>query len=266
MVTIGFHFRRYRNVAQGIAVAGTGAGIFGIGPLVQKAGETGGSCGFFIAFACITFHLVLFGVIMRPSKLELYTQKQRFILSKKSSTCEKIGTIVYRYMTVLTNRAVTCISLSILAFCFGTYIVFLYLPTFCTDKGATAMQASYIISISGIASIISRLVTGAFANWKKKKEVYLFSGSMGLLAVATLLFPLYSGTYTGQIIYAGFLGLFLGCPFATVTPINLTYLGVKNMASALGIELCLGGVGAVLGPVLAGTCNSFLVYLCTKCI
>lgn len=246
MIAPGFYFRRYRNVAFGIVLSGTGVGIFGLPPLIQTAADTYGSFGFFVCLAGITVHLIAFGASMIPSTLEKSVHETRFLKKENSAP------MVTSYFQVFKHKSVGCMSFSLFLNCFGSYIVFLYLPTFCAIKGASPMQASYILSVCGAVSIVGRLLTGLIMHLDRFDAVYLFGGSSAVLGVTTMLFPLVSATYVGQIIYATCLGLTFGCPFVSVTPINLSFLGVSHMAIALGVELCIGGIGAIIGPIVAG--------------
>ncbi|WAR21310.1 MOT9-like protein [Mya arenaria] len=177
MVACNFHFRKYRNLALGLAISGSGAGVFGVPPIITWAK------GFY-----------------------------------------------------------------------GMYIVFLYLPRYCIIQGSTEFQASNLVSICGLTSLLGRVLTGAIANTKffQPRVSYLYAGSLVLLSAISCTFPLYSSRYPGQVAFAVVFGLCFGTPYTVINAVNLQHMGVERVTAALGVELCFCGFGGLLGPVVAG--------------
>lgn len=239
-------------MAQGFALSGIGVGIFALSPAIQTARDTYGVTGFFIVLASISIQVIVCGTLIKPSKLERHTQHRRGLGSKTEKRSRCTCSLLKTYMGVLTTRSVTCLSASMFLYCFGTYIVFMNIPNYCIHKGFSDMEASFLLSVCGVASIICRLLTGVAANSDGVDEILLYSGSMGILSLCTCLFPLFSRFYSGQLVYSLILGIYFGSPYVVISTINTQYVGISRMAAALGLELCLGGFGALAGPVFSG--------------
>ncbi|XP_052770838.1 monocarboxylate transporter 2-like [Mya arenaria] len=250
MVACNFHFRKYRNLALGLAISGSGAGVFGVPPIITWAKGFYGSFGFFVTLACITAQLIVCGFVIRPSHLEIYAKRKRSLESKKG---EHVN-LLRLYFNVLKSKVVMCMSLSMLTYCAGMYIVFLYLPRYCTIQGSTEFQASNIVSICGLTSLLGRILTGAIANTKffQPRVSYLYAGSLVLLSAISCAFPLYSSRYPGQVAFAVVFGLCFGTPYTVINAVNLQHMGVEIVTAALGVEFCFCGLGGLLGPVVAG--------------
>jgi cyanate permease len=249
MIAPNFHFKKYRNIAQGISFSGIGAGMFGVPPIISWTGNNYGSFGFFVALACVSAQFIVCGMIARPSSLEIHSRHVRKAETNKRG---ERGGILSMYLKILTTKSVVCYTLSMFAYGFGMYIIFVYLPVYCIRQGSSEMQASYILSICGLSSIFGRIVTGFIANFRQVNEISLYVGSLTIIAIISAMIPLYTASLTGQIAFAIVFGLFFGCPYITITPINFTFIGVGHISSALGIELCGCGAGGIVGPILAG--------------
>ncbi|XP_052770839.1 shematrin-like protein 1 [Mya arenaria] len=152
------------------------------------------------------------------------------------------------FAPTLATAAVTC---GVIA---GLYIVFPYLPRYCIIQGSTEFQASNLVSICGLTSLLGRVLTGAIANTKffQPRVSYLYAGSLVLLSAISCAFPLYSSRYPGQVAFAVVFGLCFGTPYTVINAVNLQHMGVERVTAALGVELCFCGFGGLLGPVVAG--------------
>ena len=250
MLAPGLHFSKYRNLAIGFAMTGNAVGLLGTAPFVMAAREFYGTRGFFIVLACISIHQIVFGMMMRPSSLELSIKRNRSpIATNKSEKSSSVASAFAGYFKVCTTLSVSVLSLSFLIMCISDYAIFIHLPNYCTYLGHSPMEASYLLSATGIASIFGRLMTGFAANIDGLNEMYLHSGSLIGIGIAAVLFPFYGKSYAGQMVLAVIFGFFFGTPFVTATPINIKLVGLSNMAAALANELFMGGVGAIIGPV-----------------
>ena len=250
--TPGFNFHRKLNMAMGLANSGAGLGIFIVGPMTEIARETYGTSGCFFILAAFALHNVVFGALMRPSALEHAAHKLR-----RTRNSISVAPLLV-YLKVCMNKCVICLSLSMFCFSIGSFSIFIHLPNYSIYKGFTSLQASFLISISGFMTIICRILTGTAANDEGVDELYIFVGSMWLQSAVTFLLPTFGGWYAGQVVFAGIIGLYFGCCYVLLPTINKKTVGVENMASALGIEYFIAGLGSIIGPVLAGMHHALL--------
>lgn len=252
MVVVGFNFRRRRNLALGIANSGMGAGLFVLAPIMQLSREYYGPIGFFIILAAMTANIITFGTLCFPSRLELHLKLQRRIQSERSSEKRTFFAMLKPYLSAMYNKGMICLFLCMFFYCLGTYLIYLHLPTFIVTKGFTAVQASFLISLSGILALFGRLLTGMVANLNRINDTVLYSGSMGIVAIASFVYPFSADYFAGHVIYTVLLGLFFGSCYITIIAVSLKFVRMSYVAAAIGLQFCFGGVGAVIGPVCAG--------------
>ena len=230
-----------------------------IAPLFEAAREYYGNSGFFIALAGINANLIVCGMLCFPSKLEIYTQKKRrqdILQQTNKKQHSQFYSVLKFYLRVAIKKPVICLCFCLFNYGFGTSLVFLHLPNYAVHVGSTSIQGSLLISICGIMGLIGRILTGIIANFEKIDEIVLYAGSMLVVSIATFLFQFYSYTFAGQVVYVCFLGLFFGSCYVLITSVNIRFAGVKCMAAATGLQFFWFGIGAVVGPVVAGICFS----------
>ncbi|XP_045188862.2 monocarboxylate transporter 12-B-like isoform X1 [Mercenaria mercenaria] len=252
MVVVSFNFKRRRNLALGIAVSGVGAGVFILSPLMQLSRDYYGPVGFFIILAAMAANVITFGAMCFPSKLEMHTKRQRQFKSLRSRGKQSCCTSFKLYIHILFNKAVFCLCACMFCYCLGTNLMYLYLPSFIVSKGFTALEASFLVSLSGILSVFGRLLTGFAANLSRINDIYLFSGSMGIVTIACFIYLLISGHFAGHVIFVSLFGLFFGSSYVIITSVTLPFVGINYISAAIGLEFFFGGVGSIIGPVFAG--------------
>ena len=164
--------------------------MFIMAPIYEAARDFYGDTGFFIALAGLSANMVVFGTLCTPSKLEKYTKEKR-----KSNIDEKtkggqsvVWQTVKLYLHVAKQRSVLCLCFCMINYNFGKHLVFLHLPKYSTKMGFTPAQASFLLSLSGIMGIIGRTLAGLAANNEQIDDLLIYSGTMGMTGLATILF------------------------------------------------------------------------------
>ena len=233
---------------------GIGAGMFVMAPVYEVARDFYGNSGFFIVLAGLSANIIVFGTLCIPSKLEVHAQERRRleIARKNQQGRSELYSVIKIYILIALNKPVICLCFCMFNYGLGTFLIFLHLPNYAIHKGSTPVQGSILVSICGIMGVVGRILTGLAANHEKIDEILLYGGSMGVISLATFLFPLFSDSFAGQSVYSAILGLYFGCCYVVTGTVNIKYVGVKSMAAAIGLEFFYCGIGAVVGPVLAG--------------
>ncbi|WAR22073.1 MOT12-like protein [Mya arenaria] len=253
MVVVGFNFKRRRNLALGIALSGVGVGLCAFAPIMQFAKDFYGFTGLFICCAGMQLNLVTFGMLCFPSELEKHSHTLRQKQSQRSAQHSiAIKRKIVPYLKVMLNKGIVCLCLSMFFYCTGTYLLFLHLPKYITTKGFSENQAASLMSLSGILTVVGRLLTGAVANIPNFNEVIPYAGSMAIVSIATLVYPFVSQHYLGHLMFIAFMGIFLGCCYVVTTTMSLKFVGIDYISTAIGLQFMFGGVGAIIGPVIAG--------------
>ncbi|XP_053407788.1 monocarboxylate transporter 12-like isoform X2 [Mercenaria mercenaria] len=255
MVVVGYNFQRRRNIAMGIAVAGVGFGITFLAPLIQFIYKEYGSFGFFLLISAIYAQSIVFGMLAIPSKLELYTKARRTEQAVAennkngfSSRCPKLKDS----LSILTNKELLLLCFGLFNFGLGTYLIYLHLPRYIVEKGFTPEVAANLVSLSGILTVIGRILTGSIATVKFIRDDILYCLPMFILGIMTIIYPYISSTFVGNLIFAIFLGSFYGNVYVLTTSVSVKHVGIVNLAKAIGIQYFFAGLGILLGPILAG--------------
>ncbi|XP_028924846.1 monocarboxylate transporter 5 isoform X2 [Ornithorhynchus anatinus] len=165
--------------------------------------------------------------------------------------------------TALCRHTQWLIDFSILkdpSFCIFTWsFVFVqlayFIPTFhlvarAKTLGIDPMDASYLISTSGILEAVAQVLSGWVAdqNWTKKYHYYIayliLNGITNLLCPFATTFPLLM-TYT--IFFASFSGAYLGL----ILPVLVDMVGISRLPGSLGFASFFAGLAAIAGPPIA---------------
>ncbi|XP_045189582.2 monocarboxylate transporter 9-like isoform X1 [Mercenaria mercenaria] len=252
IVAIGFNFRKRKHIALGITLSGMGAGIFAFAPLMDLAHSHYGPTGFFIVMATISANVITFGTLYFPSSLEIYTHKQRDIDSESANKDKQLVGILKMYSQSVVKKPIVLLSIAMFAFCGGTDLIFLNLPTFVVSKGFTSIQAALFVSLNGILSVVGRFITGLLASFKKVNVIWLYSGCLSIVAVATVIYPFIANYFIGHILFNLILGIFFGSGYVLVSPMCSYFVDIQFSSAAIGFVLFFGGAGSLVGPMFAG--------------
>ncbi|XP_041353429.1 monocarboxylate transporter 2-like isoform X2 [Gigantopelta aegis] len=155
-------------------------------------------------------------------------------------------------INTFTKGSFVCFVLSIAAWNAGESATLVHFPNYIQDRGFSKQHAASLYIVMGLANIPSRLLTGFAANDENISGLSLFSGQMGLAAILTMTFPLYSDTYGGQLLYVIGLGLYISGVNSLMNPITVELLGLHNLATGFGIVMLMAGVGYLSGAPIAG--------------
>lgn len=246
-------------MAVGIAVAGVGAGLFVLAPVLQLSRDFYGPVGFFIILAAMMANIVVFGSLCFPSRLEIATQHQRKNEIRAAKETEnRFIQSVKCYLGVLSKIPVILLCLCMFCYVLGVQLIYQHLVNFIVAKGFTALQAAFLVSLSGLLTIFGRVLTGIVANLNRINCTVLYSGSMAVVAIASIIYPFIATIFEGHVIYMVIMGLFFGCPYVIIMAVTLKFVGINYISAAIGLQYFVGGVGAVAGPVLAGKYMHFL--------
>ncbi len=231
VAVVGGWFLRRRNSALGIAVAGIGCGTVLVAPasaaLIQRLGWR-------------DTDLVL-GVVATVLLLGCAAIAERPPVHVTPSAID--------VRAAIRTPAFGLLYLNSFLSSMALFVPFVYLPAFAHDHGANEIASAALISIIGGASVIGRLGLGAIAD--RTSTIRLYQACYLLLAVSFLLW-LVGSSYATMVVFAIAMGTGYG-GFVALSPAVLAELfGVARLGTVMGILYTSGGVGALLGPPIAG--------------
>lgn len=119
-----------------------------------------------------------------------------------------------------------------------------------TETGISRQQAAFLASLTGIAGIVGKLVSGYLMDRMDAGLVSSLTMGIAALAFVMLLVP---GISLGAMILAMIvLGYSNGCKYQICAYQTSRYAGMRNFGKIFGVMSCLVALGAGLGPYLAG--------------
>jgi MFS family permease len=123
------------------------------------------------------------------------------------------------------------------------------LPLILTDSGASAQQASFIMSVVGIMMIVARIVLGQLLDriFAPRLTAVVFLGpaiAFSILAV--------SPTNVSTIVAAALLGFGLGAEVDTLSYIASRAFGLRYFGRIFGALMVAFSIGLGIGPTLFG--------------
>jgi hypothetical protein len=256
-VVIGYYFSRYKSLAASLASTGGGLGWIASGPITQTLLDVYGLHGTFLFMAALSSHLFISALLYRPTnslKQDVLMPMQKSASNYNvSSMLSRIWNRLKAMCLMLKDLKLWMFYLSNMCLSLSTTIVFMHFPELALEHGIKEYEVPFLISISGVGSLCSRLLVGSAVGKNGIDLFTLYSSTLGIIGVTTLLFPLYAATYSGQLVYMILFGVYTAPSICQMTPILMELVGVDTLATAFGINLVMQGVGAVVGPILAGT-------------
>ena len=164
-----------------------------------------------------------------------------------SCSCSKSGTLHF----VFTGKFMIFCA-SIFMFGIGLSALYLHLSAFAIASGASETEASFLITLLGISSIISRVFTGVAGNDNSIDNTILYIGAFGIAGISTMICPSFGTSSNGRMVYALFFGFYGSCFNVLLAPLTVEIIGLKNLSMAFGIEMVVNGVAYFIGPPIAG--------------
>ena len=259
-VVVGEHFNKNRHLAFCVLSFVAGGGILAGGPLVQFLISTFGVHGAFLILGGLTLNILPNAVVMHSKKKRDKPPKCGKSTSKPPnleeplyhSDKEKDETIdrKIRLMDMFKDTKFWPLIFQIALWHISLSIFYYHLQTFSLNDGVSAYHSALLLTMSGAANILSRLLTGLVLSKTKVSPFFLNIGSTAIAGVTILLAPFYSESYIGKSMLSILSGLFIGSLTALIAPVCVDAFGIQRMSSAIGALHFSAGIGIVIGPPL----------------
>ncbi|KAL6444681.1 hypothetical protein ACFW04_002041 [Cataglyphis niger] len=249
VITTGFYFERWRALATGIAVCGSGIGAFLLAPISDILIKNFGWRGALLFQAGMLLNCAIFGAMFRPLKptrIKVKNTPENAALEVKTALMGK-GVSTTSLHCVPPNRS---------GF-FGTNNNTEY-PTAAELFGNRAIKANidastamFLVSVIGIGNTIGRIVCGLASSLPGVNALVVNNMFISVGGLVTILSGI-SLTEGYQFFYAASFGLSISV-FASLRSILVVdLLGLEKLTNAFGLLLLFQGVAATVGAPLAG--------------
>ena len=131
----------------------------------------------------------------------------------------------------------------------GMYTPIAHLVPYAEDRGISPQSAALLLSLLGVGSAVGRFAIGAAADrigrWR---GLGLSFAGLGLSSLVWL----FSDGIVGLGVFAVLLGLSWGGAVALAPPVMADFFGTRAVSGIIGVLYAGVGVGALVGPVIAG--------------
>ena len=232
VAVVGGWFDRKRSTALGIAVAGVGLGTVVASPLAAGLIERHGWRTGYVVLAAASTALLLVAAALA----------ERPPVPVASPTALSLR-------QALRTPAFASLWGSAVLLSLALFQVFVYLPDFAEDEGATKVAGAGLVAVVAGASIVGRLVLGPVADRIGRIRTYrMCFVVIGLSFAIWLVAPSYPWLVLFAIVMGGGYGGFVALSPAVAAEV----FGVSGLGRLIGVLFTGAGVGALAGPPLAG--------------
>lgn len=230
VAAVGSWFERRQGMAIGIAVSGIGVGTLAGAPAATALISRYGWRQTYLIMGAVSFLvLAVCGFLAdRPAG----TGRARLELSR-----------------ILRTREFLTLYASILLTSFGLFTMFVFLVPFAESKGINPYAAASLIAVVGAFSTLGRLALGPVAD----RFGRLRTMQLAILAMAVS-YPVWLAepSYWGLAVFAAIIGAAYGGWVAISPSVLAEMFGTEGLGGSAGALYTSAGIGALIGPPLAG--------------
>ncbi|XP_012286973.1 monocarboxylate transporter 12 [Orussus abietinus] len=154
-------------------------------------------------------------------------------------------------LSLLKDPVFILFSLSNFCTSIGFNIPYVYLVAQAKEQGMSKEDASYLLSVIGIANTIGRVALGYVSDkpWINRLLVYNICLTVCGLSTA---FSVFCRSFTAFAFYSTVYGFTAGAYVGLTSVILVDLLGLDHLTNAFGLLLLFQGVASLLGPPIAG--------------
>ncbi len=231
VAVVGGWFDRHRALAVGVAVAGVGVGTLAGAPLAATLiAEYGWRQAHVLLGIGGSLLLVVAAVVVRRPP-------------------EPTGDEPRPLRDVVRTREFRAMYVATLLGSVALFVPFVFLPTAAVAAGVSPVAAAALIGVIGVASVVGRLVIGALAD--RVGRVRTFRACFAVLAASFGIW-LVGSSWPWLLAFAIVLGTGYGGWIALQPTVLAELFGVRGLGGLVGLVYTAAGVGALIGPPLAG--------------
>ena len=230
VAVVGGWFVRRRSLALGLAVSGIGVGTLVVAPLAAALIDDMGwrSTYRWFALASVVSLVACSFVATAPPRHE--------VAGDVAPAEARDPAFVVLYVSGL------LVSLAL-------FLVFIFLTPFAEDQGIGEVAAASLVGVVGAASVVGRLLLGGMAD--RLGAVRTYRACFLSMAVSYLLW-LGTTTYPWLLLFAVVFGVSYGGFIALSPAVMADIFGTAAMGRLVGLQYTSAGIGALVGPPLAG--------------
>lgn len=231
VAVVGAWFDRRRALAVGVAVAGIGVGTLAGAPLAAYLIAAHGWRRAFVL-------LGVGGAVLLVAAACVARRPPIPLTAPAGALREAVRTREFRLMYLATLLASTSL-----------FVPFVFLPTAAVAGGVDPVTAAGLVGVVGVASVTGRLAIGAVAD--RIGRMRTFRACFALIGASFLVW-LAATSLPWLLVFAVLLGIGYGGWIALQPTVMADWFGVRGLGAVVGLVYTSSGIGALVGPPLAG--------------
>lgn len=232
-------FDRERGRALAVVMAGSGLGSMVFPPIAQALISAD---GWRIAYAILGGIILLLGIPLAA----LFLREPEVMPGPSSSQPSQDNVPIWQ--SILTFRFLGIVA-ALLLFSFATNGLYAHWAALLTDRGFPAEMAATVLSVAGMAALISKLSTGYLLDRfvaGRAAAGLLIASAVGFLAV------IYGRSVWLAFAAAVLAGAGMGAESDAVPYLLTRYFGLRRFSELYGYTWCFYAVAGGLGPLVMG--------------
>lgn len=253
MTAISSWFDKWRGLAIGMTMAGSGLGYAAVPPLVEFVNSKyGWHYGYFVLAAIVLFFAIPIVIILfrnKPVDMGLIADGQA-VADRDEGESARVETGYSRNQAIRSHNFWKLVLIfALLAFClFGLLI---HIVPMLIDRGIPRKEAAFVASLVGMTILFVRIPIGYFMDRFFAPKVALVC--FLLSAIGMLIFAFGA---KGIFVYiaAVLVGFSIGAEIDLLAFMAGRYFGLKNFGQIYGLLFSSMMLGVSLGPVAFGYC------------
>ncbi|XP_073255189.1 monocarboxylate transporter 13-like [Porites lutea] len=257
------YFLKRRALATGFVIMGPGAGLFVMSPIIQTLLNATTSWRMtLIIMAGITFVTCLlpcsFGTNIANDKCQINTSADKNCEGRSSlvalatagrvSSSQLCSTLSFSYLK--NKEFVIYVIAGVICFC-GMTVPNVHMARYCQERGLDANQPFVMYLFNGVASAVSRVLTGYVCDTTRIQPRWIFQISLFLAGLIAILMTLFHSYYELLVCFI-FFGMMDGAATSSLCILALFTVSPEERAQGFGFFQFCVGLSLASGPPFGG--------------
>ncbi len=247
-------FVKKRGFVVGITSSGGGVGTFVMAPLVAYLIANFNWRTAFIVLGFITWiGIGAMSLLLRqdPSELGLLPDgdQSESIQGSVIKKAEEVPRGDFSLGQAYRLSQFWLLGFSWLLISLSFHLIFVHIVPYAVDMGISPMDASFILSLIGVANVLGRLVLGRLSDTVGRKSLGIISA---LIQAGALLWLMWARHLWMLYVFAIPFGFTFGGSSAMITALIGDIFGTRSLGAIMGILIAGFALGAAIGPAIGG--------------
>lgn len=252
MTTVSQWFIRRRGLAVGITSAGMGSGLLIMAPVVSYLISSQGWRFAFLVLASTSVLILAAALVLKrsPAPTSRFSSGEGHhpVPQPKADQAVPEGAGLSP-REAMGTRAFWLMATVYFMIGIGHQMVMVHLVAYSQGKGIPLFTAAAVLSTVSGVSIAGRIIMGFASDWVGRKRTL----AICLATEGIMIFWLIGAASPGMLfLFAGIFGFAYGGHVPQLPALTRETFGLAHMGAMLGAVSFFWGVGAAIGPTLAG--------------